>query len=211
MIAEPVPVAERRFGLAYRWIEGRPLVAGEWPAVAVEAAKLAQAKDGHLRQLSSPASWPDPAWISILGRQLYSTIAQQCRQAAAAIRELTRTSGDLVLCHGDLQPSNVIFDRSSRPWLIDMEYAGLAPPEWDPAKLVILANRFGEPGRLDDVLNAWPPLDASRLTVCVAAQETQIVAWLVQMAIDGTPGAADEARDRARTLGGEALPWRHLR
>ena len=52
----------------------------------------------------------------------------------------------LVLCHGDVQPANIIVDPAGEPWLIDFEYACLAPREWDPAKLVILEPPVRGPG-----------------------------------------------------------------
>ena len=93
-----------------------------------------------------------------------------------------------MLCHGDLQPANILVDEYGGPWLIDLEYARLAPAEWDPAKLVVLSNRFGDPVRTDRCLTAWPELDRSRLQSCALVQETQSVAWLTQMALDGTHG-----------------------
>ncbi len=117
----------------------------------------------------------------------------------------------LVLCHGDVQPANIIVDPAGEPWLIDFEYACLAPREWDPAKLVILSRRFGDPAGVDDVLAAWPSLDHARLAECIRAQETLLVAWLVRMSLSGTSGAAAEARRRAGSLDEPAAQWRHLR
>jgi Ser/Thr protein kinase RdoA (MazF antagonist) len=59
-----------------------------------------------------------------------------------------------VLYHGDLQPANVLADRGGSAWLIDFKHACLAPPVRDPAKLVILARRFGDPAQVDEVLAA---------------------------------------------------------
>ena len=55
--------------------------------------------------------------------------------------------GDLMPAHCDLQPANFLIDNQGRAWLIDFEYASLAPPGWDPAKLLILSRRFhDQPG-----------------------------------------------------------------
>jgi thiamine kinase-like enzyme len=153
---------------------------------------------------------PGPRWAEVLGEHLNLALAELCDRAAATIEALA--VGDrLVLCHGDLQLANALVDGDGQAWLLDLEYACLAPREWDPAKLLILSRRFADPSSAEDVLAAWPTLDPDRLAACVAVQETQLVAWLTRMAVDGASGAAAEARHRARTLLGKPQPWRHLR
>lgn len=146
----------------------------------------------------------------MLGSRLFAELSEHIRHAEAALRELL-SRDDLVLCHGDLQPANILVDEYGDPWLIDLEYACLAPAEWDPAKLVVLSNRFGDPVGTDRCLTAWPELDRSRLRSCALVQETQIVAWLTQMALDGTHGAASESRARAGSMREAMRRWRHLR
>ncbi|MGH3802893.1 MAG: hypothetical protein ACRDTD_22745, partial [Pseudonocardiaceae bacterium] len=85
--------------------------------------------------------------------------------------------------------------------------------EWDPAKLVILAHRFGEPANAEPLLAYWPAIHPDRLADCVTAKETLIVEWLVHMADQGVAGAGGEARRRAAGLGatnGAGPIWRHL-
>jgi len=211
LVAGPVPLDDERIALAYDWIEGRALAAADWPAAAREFAALARGTAADLAVLHWPADLPDDRWADVLGAELHATFAERCRLAATTIRTMTASRDALVLCHGDIQPANVIVDPVGVPWLLDFEYSCLAPREWDPAKVVILGRRFDDPHNVDDVLASWPALDPARVVECVRAQETLLVAWLARMALDGSPGAAAEARKRARSLDGDDLPWRHLR
>lgn len=209
LLASPISLPDDQFALAFRWIDGRPLAAADWPPASAEAAKLAGARPDALRALSWPASWPDPSWKEVLGSHLFSELSEHVLCAEETLRDLL-SSNNLVLCHGDLQPANILVDIHRDPWLIDLEYACLAPFEWDPAKLVVLSSRFGDPLAIDRCLGAWPELDRTRLRSCVLVQEAQIVAWLTQMALSGAHGAADESRERAGGLREAARRWRHL-
>ena len=202
-------VALNRLVLAFSWIDGRTLATADWPAASAEAAKLAQAQPDGLSALLWPPSWPDPSWQEVLGSNLFTELSEHVLRAERSLRDLLN-SDNLVLCHGDLQPANILVNKCGDPWLIDLEYACLAPSEWDPAKLVILSSRFGDPLAIERCLAAWPQLDKSRLRSCVLVQEAQIVAWLTQMALSGAHGAADESRARAGNLRRAARRWRHL-
>lgn len=58
-------------------------------------------------------------------------------------------SRDLVVCHGDVHPGNVIMDIDG-PVLIDWDLLCLAPRGWDHAPLMTLTDRWGgEPGVYD--------------------------------------------------------------
>lgn len=209
VLANPIAITDDQFALAFRWIDGRTLATADWPAASAEAAKLAQAQPDGLRALSWPPTWPDPSWEEVLGPHLFADLSEHILHAGHALRDLL-SCDDLVLCHGDLQPANILVDKYGDPWLIDLEYACLAPAEWDPAKLVTLSNRFGNPLAIAPCLTAWPELDRSRLQSCAVVQETQIVAWLTSMALNGTRGAASESRARAGSLRDPTRRWRHL-
>lgn len=129
--------------------------------------------------------------------------------AAQTLDALTQ-HGRCVLAHGDLQPANMLIDDQGDGWLIDFEYACVAPAEWDPAKVLILGHRFGDPSHPERLLTAWPGLDHTRLAACVRAQEALIVGWLVQMAVRGATEAGREARRRAQGLNGGGPIWHHL-
>ena len=210
LVAGPAELDDDRIVLAYDWIVSRPFAPGDWPSVARKLARLAGASTEGLAALEWPTGLPDERWHDVLGADRHATFTDRCEAAAAGIRALTADRSGLVLCHADVQPANALVDTDGHPWLIDFEYACLAPREWDPAKVVILGRRFGDPPDVADVLSAWPDLDPSRLATCVEAQETLLVAWLARMALSGTAGAAGEARHRARSLGESDVLWRHL-
>lgn len=210
LLANPISLADDQFALAFRWIDGHPLATAQWPAASVEAAKLAQARAYGLRTLSWPESWPNPSWRKVLGPHLFTELSEYVFHAEVGLRDLLRTES-LMLCHGDLQPANILDDTHGNPWLIDLEHACLAPSEWDPAKLIVLSSRFGDPIEIDRCLTAWTDLDRTRLLSCVMVQETQIVAWLTQIALSGVHGAARESRARAGSLRKAQRRWRHLR
>ncbi|MGD9531134.1 MAG: phosphotransferase family protein [Dehalococcoidia bacterium] len=176
--------------------------------IAAAAAKLADAPTAGLRTLTWPTDLDDPRIAEVLGRALHADLLDRAVAAAADFRELVVVKAP-VLAHTDLQPANVLCDNAGA-WLLDLEYAALAPCEWDPAKLVILARRFGDPTDVDELLDAWTGLDRDRLHRCVDAQEVLIVAWLARMAVRGTVGAVGEARHRATSLGTPAVRWHHL-
>lgn len=210
LLAAPLALADDQFALTFRWIDGRPLTTADWPAASAEAAKLARARPDGLRALSWPANWPDPSWRAVLGSHLFAELTEHVLLAERALRDFL-SAGELVLCHGDLQPANILVDEKGDPWIIDLEYACLAPIEWDPAKVVVLSNRFGDPPATECCLTAWPELDSRRLQGCASIQEIQIVAWLIQMALGGTRGAASASRARAGSLRHATRRWQHLR
>lgn len=211
LLAGPVELDNRRVALAYEWVSGRSATEVDWPAVGRELTGLAGAAGSDLGVLQWPADMPEGRWADVLGADIGRRFSQWCRHAQTSIDLMTADRSKLVLCHGDVQPANVIVDQNEAPWLIDFEYACLAPREWDPAKIVILHRRFGDPHDLPGVLTSWPSLNQTRLAVCVRVQKTLLVAWLVRMALNQTFGAAAEARWRARSLDEGSRRWRHLR
>lgn len=204
----PAPVQHDRWAFAADWIDGRRPEPDDWPAIARTAAQLATAPTAGLRPFSWPDELDDPRIGDVLGADLHAELLDR---SAAAEREFTElvASGPLVLAHTDLQPANALRDGAGA-WLLDMEYASLAPREWDPAKLVILARRFGEPRLVDELLDAWGVVDNPRLRRCVGVQELLLVAWLARMAAYGQARTAGEARHRAASLGTEEIRWYHL-
>lgn len=208
LFAQPAELSGSRFALPYHWIFGRPFRSEDWPVVLAEVAKLARSQTAGLPQLSLPVSWPDPAWVAVLGQQLYADLSGRIAHVTQKLRNLLGKN-NLVLCHGDLHPSNFLVTEAGDPWIIDLEHSRLAPPEWDAAKLIILSSRFGEPTPSDSLKHSWEQLDGDSLRRCVSIQETQIVAWLLEMTLGGRPDAATECRLRAASLS-DGRRWHHL-
>ena len=208
LLAGPVQFGAS-FAFAVEWVDAVPFTSDAWPDVTRQLALLADADATGIPPLTWHADWPRPEWRDVLGEGLAAALVDRCVSSNEDLARLL--AGDLVLAHGDVQPANALLDRSGSTWLVDFEYARRTPREWDPAKLSILTRRFGDPADAAELLPAWPPLDPNRLAACVAAQETQIVAWLADMALNGTDGAASEARQRAAGLDDPSARWQHLR
>jgi aminoglycoside phosphotransferase (APT) family kinase protein len=96
----------------------------------------------------------------VLGVDLHADLLGRFTAAAHTFHDLVAAEPP-VLAHTDLQPADVLCDDAGA-WLLDMEYAALAPREWDPTKLVILARQFGDPPDVDDLLDVWTRLDRVR-------------------------------------------------
>lgn len=212
LLCGPVALPDARVALVFEWVNSRAIPSDRaWPLVVVQAAQLASAPTTGLPTLRTSFSMSTPTAPSVLGTDQAADFTARWSAASEIVAALSG-SAPLVVCHGDLQLANMLIDRAGRGWLIDFEYACLAPPEWDPAKVLILARRFGDPADPEVLLGAWPALDPARLAACVTAQEILNVGWLIQMAERGTTGASVEARRRAKSLGrGGWPPWSHLR
>jgi hypothetical protein len=204
----PVSLPAERWAFAADWIIGQRPSPTDWPAIAAAAAKLADASTACIRPFAWPDDLDDPQIGDILGGELHADLIDRTAAAARTFDELM-TAQPPVLAHTDLQPANVLCDEAGA-WLLDLEYAALTPREWDPAKLVILARRFGDPLNADELLASWAELDHGRLRRCVAAQEVLLVVWLARMAARGTAGADGEARHRAANLDIPHVRWHHL-
>lgn len=207
LVAEPLTVAGLRHVLAFEWIDGRPALPEDWTAAVVEAAKLMQADRDYFRSLQWPTDWPRNQWSTILRRPLFDKLAEHSRSAGLLFSEMMRSA--LVPAHCDLQPANFLIDRRGRAWVIDLEYASLAPLGWDAAKLIILSRRFGDPANCDALLRCWPSSTLNRINEVVLVQEVLLVGWLADMALKGSPGAQVETYARTASLGAAAR-WRHL-
>lgn len=204
----PTPVQHDRWAFAADWISGRRPGPDDWPAIAATAARLADASTAGLHPVAWPNDLDDPHIGAVLGPELHADLIDRSAAASATFDKLM-ASGPPVLAHADLQPANLLCNAAGA-WLLDMEYAALAPREWDPAKLVILARRFGDPRDADEVVAPWGDFDRIRLRRCVEAHEVLLVMWLARMATRGTSRAADEAKHRARCLDRHDTQWRHL-
>jgi hypothetical protein len=209
VLAGPIELVDSRFATAFEWISGRRAGPADWPAVVREAARLPKSATTGVPVLAWPATAAERGDALVLGTDLATVLVERSEIASAILEGLT-AAGDLVLAHGDLQPSNAIIDAAGRAWLLDLEFACAAPREWDPSKLLVLHRRFGDPADLGSLLPRWRRIDQARLAACADAQEVLLVLWLVRMAREGTVGAAEEARRRAATLAGDRHAWRHL-
>ncbi|MCU1400861.1 MAG: hypothetical protein JWN62_3970 [Acidimicrobiales bacterium] len=72
--------------------------------------------------------------------------------------------GQLVLCHGDVHPGNVLVDAAG-PVLIDWDLLCVGPPEWDHAALATWTERWGGAAGIYEAFRAGvgEPVDAEML------------------------------------------------
>jgi Predicted choline kinase involved in LPS biosynthesis len=73
--------------------------------------------------------------------------------------EQKRSGASNVLCHGDINYSNIIIDKSKKPWLIDFECSHLAPVEFDLSMFIAINNI--SPHHIDEIVNRYMVLDPS--------------------------------------------------
>ena len=122
---------------------------------------------------------------------------------AQQVFERLRDGPAQVLCHHDVSPSNVVWDVTGRPWLVDWEYAGLGDAAMDLASLAS-QHGLGAAGRarlLGHYRAAGGALAAGRLEL--AAWAFDWVQWLwYRASADAGLGAAGPAAasDRAGRL-----------
>ncbi|MFE9966411.1 phosphotransferase [Streptomyces sp. NPDC005525] len=203
----PIRVPGRRFAFLTEWVDNAPPPSREraWTLMAEQASLVAGAATEGIQPVHMPAV-AQSTWRELMGPDEGERFSVRWDDARSAIAN-QMDSGQRVVAHDDLHPGNALIDASGRCWLVDLEYACIAPPEWDLAALLVLHRRFGDPRNLDALLTYWPSHDPERLAACVTAREILVVGRLLLMR---TPNAIDEGKRRARGLFGDGPPWRHL-
>ena len=94
--------------------------------------------------------WDFDALLAQIGDELDDDARRGIEQAVGRWPDWAHEAG-AVVCHGDVHPGNVIMG-SDGPILIDWDLMCLAPPGWDHAPLMTLAERWGgEPGGIRGV------------------------------------------------------------
>jgi len=204
-------------GLAPRIVRcdtGSRLLVTEWIDGAEEGSPLprTQAFTTAARALAKLHDIPVPPDLRIVD------FTRQARELRAALPPLSRYQGldDVamvvlgtlqdgtarqVLCHHDLNPLNLLFDRGGRLWLVDWEYAGLGDPVFD---LASYASQHGLGTRqLARFAAAYAgaggrAVDAGRLRQATWAFD--YVQWLwYRAAVQGHDTLADRELAQART------------
>jgi thiamine kinase len=115
---------------------------------------------------------------------------------------LRRRSARRALCHHDLNPLNLLFDRSGRLWVVDWEYAGLGDPVFD---LASYASQHGlkapERARLAASYAAAGGVGVNLAELEQAAWAFDYVQWLwYRAALDGTDTVTDRELAGTRTV-----------
>ena len=64
-----------------------------------------------------------------------------------------------IVCHGDMNYSNILMDETQQPWLIDFECSHLAPVEFDLSMFIAVNNI--SPHHIDEIVKNYIALDSS--------------------------------------------------
>ncbi|MFF5113218.1 phosphotransferase [Streptosporangium sp. NPDC000509] len=99
---------------------------------------------------TTPRPAPGPLITAVGGRREIADLRAYLPAplVEAAGEQLERVAempaGEVVWCHGDLHPENVILT-GQRPYLVDFEQSALAPPEWDIAQTAVTTDALTPP------------------------------------------------------------------
>jgi hypothetical protein len=125
-------------------------------------------------------------------------------QAIARNSAWRRLDGTCVVCHGDVHPGNVVMTADG-PLLIDWDLMCAAPPGWDHAMLLTLAERWGgNPTAYASFAAGYGESLAGDVTTRRFAELRNVAATLMRVRAGRTdPVARAEAERRLRYWRGE--------
>jgi Ser/Thr protein kinase RdoA (MazF antagonist) len=192
-----------------------PLVATDapvdWRAVGrmvrgVHALTVSDLPDGY--PVPSPASFPWWDFAALLADVGPEIDAEARAGLDAAIERNAGWNlidpGDSVVCHGDVHPGNVVMTGDG-PVLIDWDLMCSAPPGWDHAMLLTLADRWGGDRRAyPEFATGYGSSMADDVATQRFAELRNVAATLMRVRAGRTdPAARAEAERRLRFWRGE--------
>jgi Ser/Thr protein kinase RdoA (MazF antagonist) len=175
----------------------------------------------HRTDLSSvPPSVPLPSptvfpwWdFDVLLQRAEPALDDAARAGLGAVIERHRgwdVFDDVVVCHGDVHPGNVIM-RADGPVLLDWDLLCVAPAGWDHGPLLTWAERWGgRPGTYEDFARGYGRSLRHDPAATAIAELRLAAATLMRVAAAvGDPAARPEAERRLRFWRGDpdAPPW----
>lgn len=101
---------------------------------------------------------------------------------------LEKTTRTERLCHGDFNPSNAVFSREGKPYILDWEDAGRGDPRADAAITVLEFRLAGEDSAAESYLRFYCGL--------AGCEETEIEEWIPVMAAALSVGRIKSERAR---------------
>jgi Ser/Thr protein kinase RdoA (MazF antagonist) len=186
--------------------EGRPI---DYRRLGELVARLHRVGPAQLRDVVELPFCGDAAWLAVERRLDEAAAAglvegeglEALRRESAALSgwEERARGEELVVCHGDVHPQNVLM-RAGEVVIIDWDAICLGPPAWDHAPLMTWADRWGgaEETYSDFARGYGADLRGSPLARELAA--VRLLAPTLNMIAGGAsdPAYAAEARVRMR-------------
>lgn len=162
--------------------------------------------------LPSPAVFPWWNFDALLDRAgpALDHRAREGLEATIDRHRRWREFDDVVICHGDVHPGNVLMTTNG-PVLIDWDLLCLAPPGWDHGPMLSFADRWGgRPGEYEEFARGYGRSLADDPTTIAIAELRLVAATLMRVAASiDDPRARPEAERRLRYWRGDpdAPPW----
>lgn len=194
-------------GARVHWVEVGSMVAA--------VHRLDPGGDAH----PLPFAWDFPWWDGAALLQRTADLVDP--EASAALHRAwdadrswrLLAEGDLVVCHGDVHPGNVLA-AADGPVILDWDLFCLAPAGWDHAPLLTWEERWGgDPGIYPDFAAGYGVSLGDDPTTVALARLRLLAATLMRLeAGRGDPAAAEEAQQRLRWWRGDpdAPRWRPM-
>lgn len=189
----------------------------DWVAVGTMVATVHRLDQGDTGPL--PFAWDFPWWdgAALLDRtaDLVDPVAAAALHRAWEEDRWWRRGAqrDLVVCHGDMHPGNVMA-AADGPVILDWDLMCLAPAGWDHAPLLTWEARWGgDPGIYPDFAAGYGASLADDPTTVALARLRLLAATLMRLdAGRGDEEAAAEAQRRLRWWRGDpdAPMWRPM-
>jgi hypothetical protein len=156
--------------------------------------------------LPSPAAFPWWDFDSLLDRagSGLDGAAREGLEAAVARHRRWSEFDEVVVCHGDVHPGNVLMGADG-PVLIDWDLLCLAAPGWDHGPMVSFADRWGgRPGEYDEFASGYGRSLADDPTTIALAELRLVAATLMRVAASiDDPRSRPEAERRLRYWRGD--------
>jgi hypothetical protein len=187
----------------------------DWTGVGELVRRVHETEPGALPPsvpLPSPIAFPWWDFDALLGRA-GSALDEAAREGIGAAIERHRRWKDfdeVVVCHGDVHPGNVLM-RVDGPVLLDWDLLCVAPPAWDHGPMLTWAERWGgRPGDYEAFARGYGRSFRDDPAAIAIAELRLVAATLMRVAASAAdPAARPEAERRLRYWRGDpdAPPW----
>ena len=219
-IAVPQPAREETLAdgdlVVTAWRRATGAGSVDWESVGRAVARLHRVSPAEVVPSDHPIADPRrfPWWN-------FESLLEECageidaRALSSIERVLDGHSGwddwrdeDLVLCHGDVHPGNVVVDLSG-PLLVDWDLMCLAPREWDLAPLSVWSRNWGGDAAWFDSFERGYDSEVDLRRLRALGDLRDLAATL--MAVRAGRGDAERAAEGRRRLAfwrdGTGPPW----